>query len=1118
MGNRLSQPYCEFDPEEWEDKTGIPVILDPSSAVADNAFSCYYSVNSDDPCKLHQDASTVTTEETSNAILEHFQQSISDPATQRLYNTIAGIEVPGFSLNGRTFRASPGTEIDIISLIAHGEVSFAGSDIISKLRLRSSLFTAGFEAHNVTFSKKVAFDRSRFEQGANFRQALFSEEASFFDTTIEGDLDLSQATIYGELNLQETTIHGDVLLRGATIEGDLGLEGAEITGELNLENATIKGAVRAEETDTERVSLFSTHLVGPWLSAKHEMGTLKWINSRFESSVILANCTIRGAFRSAEVTIEEGFRWYKTSAEGSVEFIDSQFKHVSAFWQGEIQGSFNVRHSDMGHHFRLIELEVEEDIVLAGTELGSFTLLHDVETNGDLLAGSANVAGVLRFRDVAIGGETSLTDLAVEEHLEFHSCTFGSGVNLDKSVVHEYIQFQGGSFKSDLIARNSRIGRNFEISDCTCSDEIDLTGARIGTLFLDEETVTSSLVLKKLHVTERPAILNGITVRQTLLLTDASFRQGLKLTSACVGELGMEDTEVTGNFVGRELTVGTFAEGGSFFAADSKISGNFQLEEATINGQLDLENATIKREMNTDQLCVAGVFSLSNAHLGGNVGGNGMRVGELNLTGATFDSVVLFPRAIVRGNIDGSQVTSTGSNITFFKSNIQGAISFRNADLAGDLIVTGCQLKGWETDKSISVNRAAAEIPENTPDATLNAGSTKIGGDLLIEDSYIRNTVYARGAKLQTVTLDETTITGSYYIDETEIEETLTITDSNVFDTVEGADLRLGSKCKVNDLTAKAIDFDDSLFKWNVTISESLVGEATLENATFRNILRLNKVMTYDGCIHLNNARVTDISITWARGSTTVECEQAQLGNLETTVPQDSRLWDRLYINRTQFDEFDFADFIASLSRINHLIHQDEQRSRRARYCSFLPTFLQHGRQLRSGDMDDLTKEYEDREVTYRRAKDSADTTGDNPAASKFYMHEKKYRRRRQFWAIFTNEENWLRNSVAWATNLGLGVLAGHGERASQVGVSAIILVIIFGLLLSVIPSPTADGTMFQPGIAFEQSLRTFIGAPSAIDQMNPSPLVKRLLLVERALGIAFIPLLVFALTRSLHR
>ena len=184
----------------------------------------------------------------------------------------------------------------------------------------------------------------------------------------------------------------------------------------------------------------------------------------------------------------------------------------------------------------------------------------------------------------------------------------------------------------------------------------------------------------------------------------------------------------------------------------------------------------------------------------------------------------------------------------------------------------------------------------------------------------------------------------------------------------------------------------------------------------------------------------------------------------------------------------------------------------------FLPTFLQHGLQLHRGDIDELSKIYEDYEVTYRRAKDSADTTGDNPAASKFYMHEKKYQRRRQFWAIFTGEGSRIRNVVTWMTNLGLGILSGHGERASQVVASAITLITIFGVLLFIIPSLTGSGTISQPMIAFEQSLRTFVSAPSTIDRTNTSSLVEWLLLVERALGIAFIPLLVFALTRSLHR
>ncbi|WP_080509895.1 pentapeptide repeat-containing protein [Halorubrum saccharovorum] len=1112
MENWLSKPYCEFDPEEWENETDIPVRID--SSTSENSISCYYNQKSS-PCELHRDVSMVTIEEISNTILKHFQQSPSDPTTQRIYNTVVGIEISGLDLNGRTFRASHSNEIDIRYLIAHGEVNFSGSEIVNNLGLHSSLFTAGFEALGVTFSKNAIFDNSRFEQGADFRRALFGEGASFYGTTVEGDLDLSQTTIHSRLNLQDITVNGDLILRGATIKGDVELENAVVSGELDLRHATVEGSVRAHETNTETVNLFSTHIVGSWISSKHEIGTLDWINSRFESSVILNNCTIQDSFSSIEVTIEEGLRWYKTSAKGPVEFSDSQFKHVSAFLKGEIQGSFNVRHSNMGHHLWINDVDIEDDVVLAGTELGSYTLLQDTEIKGDLLASSANASGVIRFMDVDIEGETELTDLAVEEHLEFLSCTFESTVDLGKSVVNEYIQFQDGTFQSDLVARNSRIGRNFEVAGCDFSDKIDLTGAQIGTLFLNDGTATESLILEKAHVTDRAAVLNGITVRQTLSLNGASLHRGVQLSSACVGELRMKDTEITGPFVGKELTAGTSTGDGSFLAADARVSGEFQLEDATINGRLDLENTDIKRRMNTDKLHVAETFSLSNAHLGGDIRGNGMNVGNLNLTGATSESVILFNMATIRGNVDGSKLTSTGSNITFFQSQIHGEVSFSNADLGGDLIVTGCQLKGKKNHNSISDK---ADLPENIPDLALNAASAVIGGVFHIENSYIRDTVYTRGAKLQTITLDKATVTGEYFIDETEIEETLTITGSTVFGIVKGTDLRISSKCKIKDLTAKAIDFDDSLFKWNVTISESLVGEATFRNATFRNAFRLQRIMAYKGCIYLNHARISDMSIRWARGSTTVRCEQARLGNLETRVPKDSQLWDRLRINRTQFDEFDFADFTASLSRTDHLIHQDDQWDRSARYRAFLPTVLQHGRQLLSGDIVDLPKKYEDHEVTYRRAKDSADTTGDNPAASKFYMHEKKYQRRRQFWAIFTGEGSSIRNWIAWITNLGLGILAGHGERASQVGLSAITLVTIFGALLFIIPSLTAEGTLFQPLTALEQSLRTFVGAPSAIDRTSTPYFVEWLLLVERALGIAFIPLLVFALTRSLHR
>jgi hypothetical protein len=164
MQNRLSQPYCDFDSAEWEDETGIEVAIDLLSKTGSEARPCYYDQISGTNCDLHKDISQVTVREISNLILKHFQSSQFGPEVQRCHNTVLGVEVPGFDLQGRAFSADYGNEIDIICLIAHGAVNLSGSEVTSKFGLRSSLLEAKFEARGTTFAKNAVFTHSKFQR------------------------------------------------------------------------------------------------------------------------------------------------------------------------------------------------------------------------------------------------------------------------------------------------------------------------------------------------------------------------------------------------------------------------------------------------------------------------------------------------------------------------------------------------------------------------------------------------------------------------------------------------------------------------------------------------------------------------------------------------------------------------------------------------------------------------------------------------------------------------------------------------------------------------------------------------------------------------------------------
>lgn len=198
---------------------------------------------------------------------------------------------------------------------------------------------------------------------------------------------------------------------------------------------------------------------------------------------------------------------------------------------------------------------------------------------------------------------------------------------------------------------------------------------------------------------------------------------------------------------------------------------------------------------------------------------------------------------------------------------------------------------------------------------------------------------------------------------------------------------------------------------------------------------------------------------------------------------------------------------------------------------------------------NEVMPELKDIESTYVKLKNGADESGDATAAGEFFYKEKEYLRRQHKRKMLSLNDD--RDDVAdsvlgrlnasfsprdggkWAANELMRVTIGYGERpARTIGVAGII--IIAGAVAHYIADtgnelrydwpgiPESLGgveIMFSYVLASLQSFVTFVmaGVPGAADG-TLNPWVRLVAQVEGFFGITFVAVLVFVLTRSIHR
>ncbi|WP_160140673.1 pentapeptide repeat-containing protein [Haloarcula mannanilytica] len=281
--------------------------------------------------------------------------------------------------------------------------------------------------------------------------------------------------------------------------------------------------------------------------------------------------------------------------------------------------------------------------------------------------------------------------------------------------------------------------------------------------------------------------------------------------------------------------------------------------------------------------------------------------------------------------------------------------------------------------------------------------------------------------------------------------------------------------------------------------------DTSFENSVFSDEIYLKNVST-ESLINLTHSRIAGGEIVLPKGIDTpiFDFSFATLGAVSFDAPVEivDELFEYVIFNRTKFKEFNFNE------------HQENLK----------PSWRIH---TTVGDSPGslLERRPRDREMlnalesTYNRAKVGAKDVGHNKAASEFFFKQMSTRRR-QYLARFWNTPDWRKKGVLlarWASNGTIGLITGYGERPSYVIGTSMLVIPLFSVVYWALPSdPPTSGKFGLEYLIFSiQSFVTLILGSAPADSSVAFQFVSA---IEAFIGAFLIALLVFTLTRSIHR
>jgi len=572
------------------------------------------------------------------------------------------------------------------------------------------------------------------------------------------------------------------------------------------------------------------------------------------------------------------------------------------------------------------------------------------------------------------------------------------------------------------------------------------------------------------------------------------------------------------------------------------VNGNTTFHDATFESAATFQNAALKRPIRARDLTAKGDIEFQSAEI------------------HSFHLV----------DIDTARIAVNQATIvdefTIVDSELK-RLDCTGAKLQGDVRIEETKIDGQFVSKNVSFG------------ANVNLETVQITSKATFAEAKFDGRVRINAGRYEVIDIERATFDDQFHIREsvwlnqlwssrTRFQGDVLFHDIRCFETVTFDAAVFHGSVELNDVyVVKRTTGEGAHFEDRVTITDSGFGDGlSLRNTTFDARLEITSLTASGAGVVAVDMAHAELTSGYLSGSTsgryTYDLTHATVGSVrvDTEMPTfgDAR------IHQTTFDGFDFSSYRTELEDHEWSLHDDSFepiipiidppalfywlgwplfRSVFAPVIVTLQTLVagyRISKVRKEGQQEDeeppedrlprqetdpkimddesvtgpvTERDVEEIQTTYLKAKNGSNQVGATKIASEFFRREMHFRQVLHAVNVFSGSSPVI-NLVRWAENGVLRISAGYGERVKRVLASAFFVILGFAGLYGIVGTPEVNSI----GDAMAVSMGSFVTLVFSDTPQFASDFLQLAAMIEGFLGALFSALLVFTLTRSIHR
>jgi len=470
----------------------------------------------------------------------------------------------------------------------------------------------------------------------------------------------------------------------------------------------------------------------------------------------------------------------------------------------------------------------------------------------------------------------------------------------------------------------------------------------------------------------------------------------------------------------------------------------------------------------------------------------------LSLVYAVLDADDNYPIDLRHSRVDGAlnlRYAIVRHPISLDGSTVTGAVDCGNLEVDGEYVVLSDCVFDSGVDFQNAVFRNDVLAIQAEVGGNVSFHNARVGGNLELAGT----TVEAGDDQRGNLTLAKATVEGDGGLSRLDLSGQLLMGDGRF-----GGSLWMKWSTFRDDIYFKAVQFEG-----DVRLEESTVdGVLSFLESTFEGsiLLDVDQFRAETRAIDLRECRLESGTLSQPSEPVVFDLSQAVVGDLDLTAPDGVNPFDYLYVLQTRFDGFDFGKYTRTLAAREWALHE-------------LPTGVESPT-WSDGQVVERTPE--NIENTYLKAKNGAVAVGEDKAAARLFREE-MLRRRAVHWttvrrAVDEGEFGLAARAVGDGIgNFVLGAVTKHGEGSWRVvGISVAIIISFVGVFAALWTqdAPPYGHPVGYLVLSIESFVTLVLGGSAGIRD----PWLRLVANVEGFAGVFLVAVLVFTLTRSVHR